>query len=200
VTRLYGAWNAHKNLAAHPYICAHCDRQVASDFGLTYQERGQAVSDRILVRVCTYCNQPTYFVNGTQFPGPAFGARVESLPGNVAALYEETRQCTSAGASTAAVLVCRKILMHIAVDRGARAGLNFMDYVGYLADNGFVPPDGKGWVDHIRRKGNEANHEIVLMTPQDAQELVSFAEMLLKFIYEFPNRIPKPAPPTTATA
>ena len=36
----------------------------------------------------------------------------------------------------------------------------------------------------------EATHEIVLMGQADAQELLSFLEMLLKFIYEFPNRVP----------
>jgi len=59
----------------------------------------------------------------------------------------------------------------------------------YLADNNYVPPDGKGWVDHIRKKGNEANHEIVIMSKEEAFELLSFVEMLLKIVYEFPARI-----------
>lgn len=84
--------------------------------------------------------------------------------------------------------------MHIAVAQGAKEGESFLGYVTYLADKGFVPPNGRGWVDHIRAKGNEANHEIKLMTPEDSAELVGFVEMLLKFIYEFPNRIPKPTP------
>ena len=45
-------------------------------------------------------------------------------------------------------------------------------------------------MDHIRKKGNEANHEIKLMTAEDATELISFSEMLMKFIYEFPSRVP----------
>ncbi|GIW50780.1 MAG: hypothetical protein KatS3mg081_0135 [Gemmatimonadales bacterium] len=56
----------------------------------------------------------------------------------------------------------------------------------YLVDHHFVPPDAKDWLDHIREKGNEANHEIVIMSKEDAEELVSFSEMLLKFIFEFP--------------
>jgi len=88
--------------------------------------------------------------------------------------------------------------MHIAVDQKAKEGLSFLDYVEYLANNGFVPPNGKRWVDHIRKKGNEANHEIALMSQDDAKDLVSFAEMLLKFIYEFPNRVPKAAVPAAA--
>lgn len=80
--------------------------------------------------------------------------------------------------------------MNIAVTQGAAAGLKFIEYVEYLANKGYVPPNGKGWVDHIRKKGNEATHEIKLMEFEDAIELISFSEMLLKFIYEFPARVP----------
>lgn len=82
--------------------------------------------------------------------------------------------------------------MHIAVAQKADAGKSFVEYVEYLADQGYVPPNGRGWVDHIWIKGNEANHEIRLMAKPDAEELISFAEMLLKFVYEFPQRVPKP--------
>lgn len=85
--------------------------------------------------------------------------------------------------------------MNIAVTQGAAAGLKFIEYVEYLANKGYVPPNGKGWVDHIRKKGNEATHEIKLMEFEDAIELISFSEMLLKFIYEFPARVPAPPPP-----
>lgn len=80
--------------------------------------------------------------------------------------------------------------MNIAVSQGAAEGLRFIDYVEYLEKNGFIPPNGRGWVDHIRKKGNEATHVIALMTQSDAEDLIAFSEMLLKFIYEFPARIP----------
>ena len=80
--------------------------------------------------------------------------------------------------------------MNIAVNEGADPGLSFFKYVDYLATQGYVPPNGRGWVDHIRRKGNEATHEIALMSRDDAEELITFVEMLLKFIYEFPARVP----------
>jgi len=83
--------------------------------------------------------------------------------------------------------------MNIAVMQGDQPGKSFLAYVEYLASSGYVPPNGKGWVDHIRKKGNEATHEIALMTRADAEELIGFAEMLLKFIYEFPARIPASA-------
>ena len=84
------------------------------------------------------------------------------------------------------------------VDRGLGAicKVKFAQYIEYLAGKGFVPPGGEGWVDHIRNKGNDATHEIALMTKEDAEELITFAEMLLKFIYEFPKRIAKRTPET----
>lgn len=106
-------------------------------------------------------------------------------------LYEEARGCATANHHTAAVMLCRKILMHTAVTQRAKAGLPFIDYVNFLVDAGYVPPNGKHWVDHIRKKGNEANHEIVIMQQQEAKDLIIFTEMLLRFIYEFPNSIPK---------
>ena len=50
------------------------------------------------------------------------------------------------------------MLMNIAVVQGAEEGLKFIEYVEYLASNGFI----------------------------------TFTEMLLKFIYEFPNRVLAP--------
>jgi hypothetical protein len=125
---------------------------------------------------------------------------VASLPKDVESLYAEARSSIAASAYTGAALICRKILMHIAVEKGADEGKSFQFYVEHLANVGYVPPDGKGWVDHIRTKGNEATHEIVITQKADAEELFSFLEMLLRFVYEFPARISKPAVPTVATS
>ena len=81
--------------------------------------------------------------------------------------------------------------MHIAVSKGAKAGESFVSYVEYLATQNYIPPDARDWVDHIRAKANEANHEILIMPKEDAEELVSFIEMLLRVIFEFPAAIKK---------
>ena len=96
----------------------------------------------------------------------------------------------SVASYTGSVLLSRKLLMNIGVELGAEEGKSFVFYVNYLADQGYIPPNGRGWVDHIRKKGNEATHEIALMSKEDAEELISFSEMLMKFTYEFPNKIP----------
>jgi len=176
-------WQKMDDLGQRSYKCKFCDKDVASRNG--YYRKG--VEWRIFI--CPNCARPTYFEENKQIPAPMLGHNVDELPENIHTLYNEIRDCTGINAYTSAVLSCRKLLMNIAVEQGGAEGKSFIEYVEYLSDKGFVPPHGKEWVDHIRKKGNEANHQIVLMEQDDALDLINFIEMLLKFIYEFPARL-----------
>ena len=181
-------WNQASSLPSQSFVCGHCGHTVGAHLGW-HEQRGIGIG---AIYICPHCDRPTYFgqSQGKRTPGALIGNSVENVPPDVKALYEEGRRCCSSSAFTAAVLVCRKLLMNVAVSVGARPNQSFMSYVEYLANNGYVPPNGKGWVDHIRKKGNEATHEILVMTESDAKDLIGFSEMLLKFIYEFPSRVP----------
>ena len=185
---LSGIWRQTESISHKSYICGYCGEKTGVRVGY-YQEKA---SNRMYI--CGGCNRPTFFDADMdqQTPYPILGNQVRHLPSTIEPLYEEARRCTQVNAYTACVLACRKILMHVAVEKGAEDGKKFIEYVQYLADKGYVPPDGKGWVDHIRNKGNEATHEIVMMNQENADELLSFVEMLLKFVYEFPSRIMPP--------
>lgn len=188
----YGEWTGVMNIPRHSYQCSYCNSQTGVNVGY-YCIDGQN-QQRGFIYLCGHCNQPTYFSNDTQVPAPVLGNEISHLPNDLMALYEEARRCTSLGAYTACVLACRKILMHIAVDRGANPGESFYKYVEWLDSNHYTPPGSKVWVDHIRQKGNEANHEIVIMSQDEARRLLVFVEMLLKFIYEFHSLITPPTP------
>lgn len=177
------SWKNAGNVGSKDFICGWCSNKVATPVGF-YNDTNERIY------ICPHCDKPSIFTYQGQTPGSPYGGHVDHLPADVSALFNEARNCTTASCYTAAVLICRKLLMSIAVSQGAKAGDSFISYVEYLANNGYVPPNGRGWVDHIRKKGNEATHEIVLMTREDAHDLISFAEMLLKFIYEFPSRVP----------
>lgn len=189
-------WRQLQDLPNRPFDCGFCGRSVSSVKGYKLGVHGDASGTQVGgVYICPNCGGPVFFDRQRrQYPSPAFGHPVEHVPPELNALYEEARRCTSQNAYTGAVLLCRKMLMNIAVQEKAKPGLTFVEYVDYLAANGFVPPNGRPWVDHIRKKGNEATHEIALMDQNDAKELVGFVEMLLRFIYEFPALIPKPTP------
>lgn len=91
----------------------------------------------------------------------------------------------------------RKLLMHIAVDKGAPENKPFREYVDFLVERGHVPTDWKEWVDHIREKGNQANHEIVIMERGEAEDLVTFLGMILAPLYEFPAKVRKGVEPAS---
>jgi hypothetical protein len=178
------SWADARSMPSRNYVCGYCGNPIATERGYTSSSKGN-------IYVCHFCDQPTYFsIDGRQVPGSAFGHPVEHIPSaEVEALYEESRNCITVNAYTASILCSRKLLMNIAVSKGAAEGLHFIEYVNYLSDHGYLPPDGKEWVDQIRTKGNEATHEIKIMNRTDAEELITFVGMLLKFIYEFPAMI-----------
>ena len=185
-------WQNELQIPPSRYVCGYCGLTVGPNRGFTGTDHDKAL--QLFIYDCSNCGQPTYFDGkGQQFPGVKFGNVVSHLPGEIEQLYGEARGAMSAQAFTPAVLACRKILMNVSVSLGANEGEPFVKYVQFLADKGYVPPNGKHWVDHIRTKSNEANHVIVLMSKDEAERLITFVEMMLKFIYELPNVVPAAA-------
>lgn len=92
-------------------------------------------------------------------------------------------------AYTAATMLCRKLLMHVAVDQQAEAKKTFQFYVEYLVEKGLVSAGARGWVDAIRKAGNEPNHEIQTVSKSEAERTMAFVEGLLRNVYEYPARL-----------
>lgn len=189
------AWKSVTPNEPIDWVCGYCGNIVGGTSGYRREVfTGSVEFDHSKIYICPRCERPTAFIHREdglvdQVPGPMEGATVQGLPETVSALYDEIRKCIQAGANTSAVLSSRKMLMHIAVDKGAETGRSFAEYVGYLDQAHYIPPDGRAWVDEVRKRSNEQNHEIVIATRDDAVQLLDFIEMLLRFIYEFPARI-----------
>lgn len=193
-------WQDQTDITSKAYKCWYCGLSLASNKGWFAKELGDiegTVSFRYAsICICHRCTRPTFIdVDGKQVPGVPFGNPVNDISEeSVHALYEEARRATKEGSYTAAVLCCRKLLMHIAVSKGAKENENFAYYIDYLAKKHYISPEAIAWVDYIRTKGNEANHDIVIMEQKDAEKLIVFSEMLLKTIYEFPAAIKREEP------
>jgi hypothetical protein len=179
-------WNQICAIPSRQWTCGHCNRETGTNKGYVYFPGGHAQNVRYIY-ICPVCGQPTYFDVDRQIPGASYGNMVSNLPATVGPIYDEARNCMIASATTGAVMLCRKILMHISAEKGASAGLTFKQYVDYLVTTNIVPAQMKPWVNHIRDKGNEANHELVMMSRKDAEDIISFTEMLLKIVYEYPE-------------
>lgn len=141
------------------------------------------------IRVCPRCWAATTFLDKkAQFPGPLKGDNFDARKRNedvqsVVALYDEARLALSRGAPSCAVLMFRKLLMHIAVQQGAKAGLGFVEYVTYLKDNGVVGKPQHGLLERIRKDGNQENHDVVRATQEQAEALLSLVTLLVRSVY-----------------
>lgn len=167
------------------YICGHCGTKVSgavvASYGWQDNIRNSYTNQWLL---CTSCSKPSAKLNNALYPGAKFGPSVQGLPSEVDASYSEARRCMEVNAFTAAELICRKILMHIAVDKGAKEGEPFAAYLTYLEKEGFVTPPMKGWVDIIRKNGNSSTHKLEEPQKERAQSTVMFTAELLRLVYE----------------
>lgn len=104
--------------------------------------------------------------------------------------WREVRKCLGIRANTAAVMMCRKILLHVAVAQGLPAqnskgrAPSFTDAVKYLEDEEVITKRMRKWVKKIKDVGNDANHEIMPVTAEQALDVATFTEQLLRLAYE----------------
>jgi Domain of unknown function (DUF4145) len=186
-------WSQMVNVPSAPYICGYCENNVASAVGYHTTADPRVSGAEALMRyarICPRCHGLTIFANGNTMPVPLPSKRVDNLPPLVSTIYGEARAALSAGASTGATLLCRTLLMHVACEHGAKPGLSFVEYVDHLESEHLVPPTGKTWLNHIRKQGNLATHQLVAIPDKDARELLVFVEMLLQLAFDFPARVP----------
>lgn len=180
-------WRNTEELERKSYTCYNCGEKVLSNEGYYADGRMFDEGDKGRIYICHNCKVPTYFILGNQIPGAIYGMEVNYLPDDINIAYTEARKCFSVDAFTSSVLCCRKILMSIACEKGADEGKKFEYYVDYLNTNSYIPPNGREWVDRIRKLGNQATHKLEMKSKEDAELAITFTSMLLKFIYEFPK-------------
>jgi len=189
-------WQNAGGIDAVAYECGYCSSAVGS--GLGWNTDGGTPAR---IRVCPNCNGPTFFsTDSKQWPGAKVGKSVSSLPEDVGFVFEEARESVAGNAFTGAVMLCRKILMHVAVEKGAKPNRSFQKYVEWLVKEHYVPKGADAWLDYVRKRGNDANHEIIVMTKEtrtafcDLRKLScgEYTSFLLSFRLCRPKALTKP--------
>jgi hypothetical protein len=137
---------------------------------------------------------------GTISPGVRPLDTPNVLSGDDLTAWTEALGCLSVGANTAAVMMCRKLLFHIAVahdlpekDSSGRAP-TFAKALKHLEDEGVITKHMRPWVEKIKDVGNEANHEIPSTTPEQAMDVALFTRQLIRLAYELPAMVAEHAP------
>lgn len=174
--------------ATQGYLCPHC--------GLNAAGKKRVVIDNnngtgYFILKCPSCEKPAIFcrMDGKTFPFAKALRTVKHITENIAAVYNEIDTAIGAGCYTAAVILARTAIMHIAVEQGAEENKSFQFYVNYLVEKGFVPPNANAWIDAIRKMANESVHHLEIWHKQDAEKIGTFLMYLLVFIYELPASV-----------
>lgn len=179
------------------YSCPYCNQAVAGiihdliRFDGNHPVLGKNIVNVYSIVECPVCHRPSIYKYGEQTTAPFSKALrpVNNLPEKIDAVYQEIRAGIGAGCYTSAVILSRTALMHIAVEKGAPDNLNFQKYVDFIASKGYTPPDAKGWIDKIRKMGNQAVHDLEIWEKDDAELIGKFLMYLLIFIYELPTSV-----------
>ena len=208
------SWVQARNIDSFNYLCVWCDIKVASQrgwdtgddpFSETFDGFCSGDPDyiegyRMRILICPHCSYPSIMFTTigddedssaiNQYPAIApvlQGEDIASLDKNVKQAYQEARICISNGAYTATAMLCRKLLMHIAVSKGADKGKDkdFEYYIEYLGKKQHITLDLKDWADKVRKIGNDANHEIGIVPKNKAKKIFEFVQLLLVVTYKF---------------
>lgn len=165
------------------YRCAHCGHDVT---GLVVARHSD--SSRIETAIwllCPSCGDASIITKKKeQYPAPLPGVELQGLPDDISSAYDEARKCLGILALSACTIMCRKILMHVAVQKGAKASERFEEYVNYIQEQGYIAPTMKSWVDRIRQLGNEGAHELEAPSREAAESALAFTGELLRVVYE----------------
>jgi hypothetical protein len=172
--------------------CPHCGERVNAAVIATVHHETPVVR---WLR-CQACNKGIVENSGQMAPHPLPGQDVDGLPADVEAAYAEARQTAGVGAFTSCELMCRKILMHVAVDKGADEGKTFVSYIDYLKTTGYITPPMVPWIDLIRNHGNKSTHRLNPATAERATNTLMFTTQLLRLVYEMDHRAQQFVMPT----
>jgi DNA-directed RNA polymerase subunit RPC12/RpoP len=184
--------NPSEESAHMTYVCGICGTKVG---GAVVALAGDSGTEPIVRWVrCTSCNRGSVVNVGPATdsvvisPPVRAGASVEGLPRGVNEAFEEARTTLGVGAYTSCELMCRKILMNVAVDKGASPGGTFAGYLDHLGGQGYVTPPMKSWVDVIRKNGNIATHELPGTDLDRAESTLGLTTQLLRVVYEMEHK------------
>ena len=170
--------------------CASCGAQDKCkiikqylDTDTVYDPRmGKAGYPDIALIECHTCHIKSVICNEYYY-APTHIDNEDEYPENIVDNYKEMMMNLNTNSYTSCAMMCRRILMLIAIDLGATKNKKFEYYVKYLENRGYVTPQMKRWVDNIRKIGNDANHNYESVLERHAMFSPMFIVALITKIY-----------------
>lgn len=108
---------------------------------------------------------------------------IKNCPKIVINPYQEALKCYRAHAYDACVIICRKGIEAICIDKGEEKG-NLVTKLKNLKDKGILEGTLFKWTDELRLIGNDGAHSHEqIVTQQDAKDALDFFDALITYLY-----------------
>ena len=148
-----------------------------------YKNKNIVGPDIILI-ICSICNMKSVFCNGFPYTFVDLKEGADELQNDITSAYNEAVKCLSDDSYTATTMMCRKILMLVAMDLNADKNKKFEYYIDYLEENGYITQSIKNRMNYIRNIGNDANHKKEPINDKDAMNAFMFVTALLYRVHK----------------
>ena len=114
----------------------------------------------------------------------------EDIPKQIADVFSEAATALSANCPRASVVMTRRTLEAITVDKGETKG-TLAERLNSLTQRGILHPTLIEWAKEVRLFGNIGAHfdPIETISVDDAKQLLTFVKELLKYVYELPAEL-----------
>lgn len=132
---------------------------------------------------CEQCGMISAVCQGEQYPPDDWPGDYD-VPAHVSGAYKEAQECLAAGYYTAATMLCRKLIMNLVVDHGAREGVGYAEYVKWFAERGYITSSIRERIEFVRRCGNDANHKPGPVGKKRAITVFMLTTELMRRVYE----------------
>ena len=111
----------------------------------------------------------------------------EHLPAEIEHHFQEGLDALPA--ATAAAAMFRKCLELTIKDKCPDARGDLYKKIDHAKGAGVLTDSLADWAHHIRLQGNQAVHDAAPFSKEDAKSLREFTEMVLQYVYTFPERV-----------
>lgn len=175
-------WEGASVLGAVDLECGYCGKSVSSNTGYTHK----LDKDKAIV-LCPGCGGPTFYMSlhtGRRMPEAMPGRSIAGAPKDVTAEYNEARRAVAGTCYTAATLLCRSILMHVASDKGLAGTPTLKKCVQHLIKEGHVAKKDQDRLDGLRTFASANIGEVRTVSRTEALKVLGFTEHLLLEVYE----------------
>ena len=141
------------------------------------------------MKKCNSCHGVVMLKNQTEkiyptpLPKPIDSRIIEVVKMDLA----EAKLCFSVSAYKATVVLSRRALQSICIDKGATSKKRLFEQIEDLSINGVITKDLKEWATEVRYVGNEGAHPGEEISLEDAEAILELTEQIANVIYVMPE-------------